>query len=132
MRISDWSSGVGSSDLMNGEWRDAHFPITISNASDRRLSAAIGYLDPGTRLRDNLKIQAETQVKSLIFEGLRCVGVVAAHKGQEQTFRGREVILSSGAIHSPAMLMRNGIRSEERRVGKECVSTCRSRWWPYH
>src|SRR3546814_13151190 len=24
------------------------------------------------------------------------------------------------------------IRSEERRVGKECVSTCRSRWRPYH
>src|SRR3546814_13722921 len=23
-------------------------------------------------------------------------------------------------------------RSEERRVGKECVSPCRSRWWPYH
>src|SRR3546814_11919098 len=23
-------------------------------------------------------------------------------------------------------------RSEERRVGEECVSTCRSRWWPYH
>src|SRR3546814_5079897 len=23
-------------------------------------------------------------------------------------------------------------RSEERRVGKECVSTCRSRWTPYH
>src|SRR3546814_13730497 len=27
---------------------------------------------------------------------------------------------------------RSGIRSEERRVGKECVSTCRSRWSPYH
>src|SRR3546814_12332048 len=26
----------------------------------------------------------------------------------------------------------NGERSEERRVGKECVSTCRSRWSPYH
>src|SRR3546814_10821609 len=25
-----------------------------------------------------------------------------------------------------------GQRSEERRVGKECVSTCRSRWSPYH
>src|SRR3546814_16181721 len=24
------------------------------------------------------------------------------------------------------------IRSEERRVGNECVSTCRSRWWLYH
>src|SRR3546814_13795224 len=27
---------------------------------------------------------------------------------------------------------RSGRRSEERRVGKECVSTCRSRWSPYH
>src|SRR3546814_1797310 len=26
----------------------------------------------------------------------------------------------------------SGRRSEERRVGKECVSTCRSRWSPYH
>src|SRR3546814_12019273 len=26
----------------------------------------------------------------------------------------------------------SGSRSEERRVGKECVSTCRSRWSPYH
>src|SRR3546814_1633525 len=30
-----------------------------------------------------------------------------------------------------AMLYRKS-RSEERRVGKECVSTCRSRWSPYH
>src|SRR3546814_21082831 len=28
--------------------------------------------------------------------------------------------------------MRLRSRSEERRVGKECVSTCRSRWSPYH
>src|SRR3546814_5556086 len=26
----------------------------------------------------------------------------------------------------------HGVRSEERRVGKECVSKCRSRWSPYH
>src|SRR3546814_9402370 len=31
---------------------------------------------------------------------------------------------------APAMLRMD--RSEERRVGKECVSTCRSRWSPYH
>src|SRR3546814_16760446 len=31
----------------------------------------------------------------------------------------------------PVIGSRNGaIRSEERRVGKKCVSTCRSRWWP--
>src|SRR3546814_12431592 len=29
-------------------------------------------------------------------------------------------------------LIKAGARSEERRVGKECVSTCRSRWSPYH
>ena len=28
--------------------------------------------------------------------------------------------------------IRENKRSEERRVGKECVSTCRSRWSPYH
>src|SRR3546814_12430483 len=28
--------------------------------------------------------------------------------------------------------LRQHLRSEERRVGKECVSTCRSRWSPYH
>src|SRR3546814_19489595 len=30
------------------------------------------------------------------------------------------------------VLLRNGPRSAERRVGKECVSTCRYRWSPYH
>src|SRR3546814_18472166 len=32
----------------------------------------------------------------------------------------------------PLTLLRLLVRSEERRVGKECVSTCRSRWSPYH
>src|SRR3546814_6889430 len=35
----------------------------------------------------------------------------------------------------PTIPLRKGrerLRSEERRVGKECVSTCRSRWSPYH
>src|SRR3546814_3927172 len=31
-----------------------------------------------------------------------------------------------------ATMMDDPSRSEERRVGKECVSTCRSRWSPYH
>src|SRR3546814_19205292 len=35
------------------------------------------------------------------------------------------------AIVSVLMICQT-LRSEERRVGKECVSTCRSRWWPYH
>src|SRR3546814_18496545 len=35
--------------------------------------------------------------------------------------------------HDQEGAQQNGkMRSEERRVGKECVSTCRSRWSPYH
>jgi len=97
----------------NGEYRDGYFPITISNLYDRRVSAAIGYLDNGTRRRTNLTISAETQVAELLFEGTRCVGVKALVKGRETEFRvneGRgEVIVSSGAIHSPAHLLRAGI-----------------------
>src|SRR3546814_14789802 len=35
-------------------------------------------------------------------------------------------------ISGSKMWITNGTRSEERRVGKECVSTCRSRWSPSH
>ncbi len=93
----------------NGEFLDGYFPVTISNAEEQRVSAAIGYLDAATRKRPNLTISTNTQVSGLVFEGTRCVGVTALVNGQEQEFRGREVILSSGAIHSPAHLLRAGI-----------------------
>src|SRR3546814_2875132 len=35
-------------------------------------------------------------------------------------------------VHNAIDQIRGEGRSEERRVGKECVSTCRSRWSPYH
>ena len=108
----------------NGEFKDGYFPITISNLYDRRVSAAIGYLDPGTRLRDNLTISALTQVKELLFEGTRCVGVKALVDGRETEFRGGEVIVSSGAIHSPAHLLRAGIgpAGQLRDLGIEVVA----------
>src|SRR3546814_1867523 len=37
-----------------------------------------------------------------------------------------------GAVETAGAVGRVRQRSEERRVGKECVSTCRTRWWPYH
>src|SRR3546814_6115243 len=49
------------------------------------------------------------------------------------------IVLSPTDDRLPAMVSAElhlhddlGRRSEERRVGKECVSTCRSRWSPYH
>src|SRR3546814_19305564 len=49
---------------------------------------------------------------------IACRVTVAAHGGPLQ--------MPGTVIGKPT------IRSEERRVGKECVSTCRSRWSPYH
>jgi 5-(hydroxymethyl)furfural/furfural oxidase len=95
----------------NGEYKDGYFPITISNLYDRRVSAAIGYLDPATRLRENLTVSPLTEVKELLFEGQRCVGVKALVAGKETEFRGNEVVVSSGAIHTPAHLLRAGIGS---------------------
>src|SRR3546814_12914442 len=47
---------------------------------------------------------------------------------------GHEDVLENGhPAEQLQVLERAGdARSEERRVGKECVSTCRSRWSPYH
>src|SRR3546814_15864645 len=47
---------------------------------------------------------------------------VAADVTDEEQMKA---VFSAAAAQAP-------LRSEERRVGKECVSTCRSRWSPYH
>src|SRR3546814_15794170 len=52
------------------------------------------------------------------------LNVIRSHKGVDY----------AAPIGTPVKATGDGIvkRSEERRVGKECVSTCRSRWSPYH
>src|SRR3546814_15636247 len=47
----------------------------------------------------------------------------AGHRNDLRSVSERRVVESK---------TRCATRSEERRVGKECVSTCRSRWSPYH
>ncbi len=98
---------------MNGAFETGHFPVPFSNAYDRRVSTAIGYLDPVTRSRDNLIIVAETQATGLIFDGRRVTGIEAISDGQPLTFQGHQVILSCGAVHSPTVLMRAGIGPSE-------------------
>src|SRR3546814_15329226 len=66
--------------------------------------------------------------------GLRGSSILAA------LFNAIFLLLAAGAIAlaaierlgDPQSLDGGTMRSEERRVGKECVSTCRSRWSPYH
>jgi len=93
----------------NGVFEDGYFPLTISNLDEQRVSAAAGYLSAAVRARDNLTISTETLVRELLFEDGVCKGVRAVVAGKPVEFRGREVILSTGAIHSPAHLLRAGI-----------------------
>src|SRR3546814_4562319 len=56
-------------------------------------------------------------------------GADVASEESGQIARWRLFDLEHGLPRLPAS---QAERSEERRVGKECVSTCRSRWSPYH
>src|SRR3546814_12316398 len=46
--------------------------------------------------------------------------------------KGTRALLTFRAANLPLLPSSGATRSEERRVGNECVSTCRSRWSPYH
>src|SRR3546814_5530320 len=48
------------------------------------------------------------------------------------TAKGRDWLPCDAPVSIMSILKRLRRRSEERRVGKECVSKCRSRWSPYH
>ena len=94
---------------MNGDFRDGYCSVPMSNWPDKRASSAICYLDASVRRRGNLTILSQAAATELLFEGRRVVGVKADVGGQDTQFLGREIILSLGGIHSPAMLMRSGI-----------------------
>src|SRR3546814_9831695 len=64
---------------------------------------------------------SDLQISQLV--PLCCVVVTNAAKARIKGFEIETVV-------RPAAWLQ--LRSEERRVGKECVSTCRSRWSPYH
>src|SRR3546814_20033225 len=104
MRISDWSSDVCSSDLVRTDGRMAAERRRWTHVMKRGQvhAAEIGCL---------------FELLPLMWPGNRQRHLFALH--QLQRFLGIERRLQ----HE---------RSEERRVGKECVSTGRSRWSQYH
>lgn len=103
------ASGMRYLPDQNGEYVEGYFPITISNVQERRVSGSAAYLDPVTRQRQNLSILTDSTVSRLLFEGIRCTGIEVDTGGKIREFKAGEVVLSCGAIHSPAMLLRAGI-----------------------
>src|SRR3546814_7653198 len=57
--------------------------------------------------------------------------IAAFHKDRGTPNASPERVFIGNGV-SELIDLRRATRSEERRVGKECVSTCRSRWSPYH
>src|SRR3546814_10265932 len=102
MRISDWSSDVCSSDLYVSGW------LLKGAEYAAQESAGVAFVATNS-------VNQGAQVHQLwprIFK-----------LGIEISFAHKDIRWSNNATNN---------RSEERRVGKECVSTCRSRWSPYH
>src|SRR3546814_18065991 len=102
MRISDWSSDVCSSDL----------------AGHERFVRQLADADMTRRIERNHRLHFGHWI------------IFAQQRGPKLG-GGKGLAV---AQHFLNVVQRDTAkpRSEERRVGKECVSTCRSRWSPYH
>src|SRR3546814_4517615 len=109
MRISDWSSDVCSSDLiLNNKY--------FGEMNPRQIEYAQSIIDASQRLL------------ALINDILDLATIEAGYMALDRSPVDVHLLLRS--VYD---LTREWAgRSEERRVGKECVSTCRSRWSPYH
>src|SRR3546814_17354243 len=112
MRICDWSSDVCSSDLFSG-------------AADAQARARIVLTELYGRLAQGRMIEMGD-----VDGAIRMARAEDAQGGQMNApvitkSRDRNAAGAAGDRPVPE-------RSEERRVGKECVSTCRSRWWADH
>ena len=89
-----------------------YFPVTQRRGL--RWNARKAFLDPA-RDRPNLRVETGAEVERLELDGRRVTGVIYRQNGRRMraTARG-EVVLSAGAINSPALLERSGIGQGER------------------
>jgi len=79
--------------------------IALTMRDGRRVSTNDAYLEPA-RDRANLRVRGDVLVDRIALDGRRATGVVTA---DGEVIDAREVIVSAGAIHSPAILLRSGI-----------------------
>lgn len=83
-------------------------PLPLNNPNDIRWSTSIGYLSQA-RHRINLTIRPNCTAHKIVFDGHRASGVVVESGGETFTVTGNEIILSTGPIASPQLLMLSGI-----------------------
>src|SRR3546814_12384795 len=129
MRISDWSSDVCSSDLV---------PAGEDHLLDGLRSPIPICADESCQDHGDLpRLAGRYQAINIKLD--KCGGLTEALKlAAQASAAGMQIMtgcmLSTSLGIAPALLAAQTsrwVRSEERRVGQECVSACRSRWSPY-
>ena len=82
--------------------------LPLNNPNGVRWSTSIGYLAEA-RHRLNLTIKADCLVHRLLFDGTRATGALVESGGEMFSVYGDEIVLSSGPIGSPQLLMLSGV-----------------------
>src|SRR3546814_11827145 len=118
MRISDWSSDVCSSDLASTTF---YPPFILS-----RLLSSIDSLSGGRAGWNIVTTSEASAAQNHNYDELP--SHADRYEMADEFVDVAEALWS--AWDRDALVRDTANRSEERRVGKECVSTCRSRWWP--
>lgn len=118
------SRGVPDIGDHNGVFSDGYFPMTTNNIDGERVSTARAYLTREVRARPNLTILAGTEMLALLREGRRITGIRVRDARGTRNLTGHEVVVSAGAMQSPAILMRAGIGPTQhlRDMGIEVIA----------
>ncbi len=117
-------AGYGVSEDLNGYRQEGVGRFDMTVHLGQRWSAARAYLDPA-RNRANLRIEKSAHATRIRFEGRRAVGVDYAQGGVARHANARRgVVLASGAINSPQLMMLSGVGpgAELNRLGIPVVA----------
>ena len=106
------SEGYPIDEDMNHPESTGVSPRARNNIDGIRMSMAINYLDTA-RHRLNFTIRSNVTARRIIFEGKRAVGVEVESDGEVFTVEGDQIVVSSGAVASPQLLMISGIGPAE-------------------
>ena len=114
--IGDYAqrSGFDYIEDMNGDFRSGFGSVPMCNTETRRASTALCYLTASVRSRKNLTILTNSPVKKILFDQKKAVGVELFEAQAEVFHYANEIIISTGGIFSPALLMRSGIGDQKR------------------
>lgn len=112
--------GLPVTDDFNGAEQEGVGIYQVTQKNGERWSAARAYLFPHLKTRGNLTVETGAQVRRIVFDGKRAVGVEVTRGGNVETvWAKKEVILSAGALQSPQLLMLSGVgpKDELERLG---------------